>query len=141
MKSQEYHRHCDVYAFGISLLQMLTGRSAVSWLDAGRSVHITDFCDVDEEDAMSIADLQAGWPQEVAQTLLTLGKQNTLGARPLTLIDFAGLECTRSGSLRIAKNRPKMDTVIARIAAMVELPPLPLPAPQAKECMVIIVAP
>ena len=34
-----------------------------------------------------------------------------------------------------------MDTIIARIAAMVELPPLSLPAPQEKECMVIIVAP
>jgi hypothetical protein len=75
MKSQEYHRHCDVYAFGISLLQMLTGKSAVSWLDAGRSVHITDFCDVDEEDAMSIADPRAGWPQEIAQTVLALGNR------------------------------------------------------------------
>ena len=27
---------------------------------------------------MSIADPQAGWPQEIAQTVLTLGKQNTL---------------------------------------------------------------
>ena len=78
MKSQEYHRHSDVYAFGISLLQMLTGKSSVSWLVAGRNVVITDFCDVDEEDAMTIADPQAGWPQEIAQTVLTLGKQSTL---------------------------------------------------------------
>ena len=107
MKSQEYHRHCDVYAFGISLLQMLTGKSAVSWLDAGRSVHITDFCDVDEEDAMSLADPQACWPQEVAQTLLTLGKQIALDARALAcpllvLQDSSALQVARSALRKTA---------------------------------------
>jgi len=118
IKSGQYHRYSDVYAMGITILQAITGRAA-RWTEN----NLADFVYDNQENHALVADQAAEWPAEWLPPLIALG-----------------LNCTETGR-GAARRRPTVPDCIAEVLRITELPPLPPPPVEQRECMVCLEAP
>ena len=120
VETGEYHRHSDVYATGLVVLQALTGRPSVRWSAEGRTLHLTELCFEHRAQPMEVADSSAGWDSDVAGVLIELG-----------------LDCTETGRGAAAR-RPSVPTMIARIGSLIQLKPISPPPDAQRECLVCL---
>eukprot|EP00656_Telonema_subtile_P008938 TRINITY_DN14176_c0_g5_i1.p1 TRINITY_DN14176_c0_g5~~TRINITY_DN14176_c0_g5_i1.p1 ORF type:complete len:782 (+),score=165.07 TRINITY_DN14176_c0_g5_i1:52-2397(+) len=123
-RSGEYHRYCDVYSMGLVMLQVVTGKASVLWLEGDNTkVHLIDYCDEASEDVGSIEDPLANWTPPVASQLLELGFRCTeLSSRKSKVIDV----------------RPSVKECSEEVTKMMKLAPLPAPIASQKECVVCL---
>lgn len=122
LRTGQFHRHSDIYAMGLTMLQVVTGRPSVLWEDGDRQVNLTDFCE-DAYNVVSVMDPAAQWSEDMASTLIALG-----------------LRCTETGR-RCAAKRPSVESCIAEIKALMQLPPVQSPPNAQKECIICLEAP
>ena len=122
IQTGEFHRHCDVYSMGVTMLQLVTGRPTVLWEEGGKKQNLVYFCE-DASDVVRIMDAAAEWPKEAASKLLDLG-----------------LCCTETGR-RAAAKRPPVTRCIAEVKALMQLPPAQPPPDAQKECAICFEAP
>jgi hypothetical protein len=115
-----------VYAMGLTLLQVLTGRPSVQWFDQGKKVLLLDHCEEGSEDVTAIIDTNADWASHVAASLLELG-----------------LQCTELGHRKVkaADLRPTVAQCIEQLCEFMTLSPLSAPPPCQKECVVCLEEP
>ena len=124
LRTGEFHRHSDVYAMGLTMLQVVTGRPSVLWEEGGQQVTLTDFCEDAEGDAAAVMDPAAEWAEAVACKLLELG-----------------LGCTLIGGRRAVAKRPSVEGCIDTVKVLMQLPPAQPPPDAQKECAICLEAP